>query len=145
VYLGLPQITSRVDPLDRFPEECYWSGPDEAPSGTSEDCHGALRDINGDSPFTQPPHKVVEVWLQVANEQRQLAGRGYDSSVVRVEGSSKAPGTDLINMQTTLIDMQIALIDLINMQISLIDLINIQNGLIDLSNMQISFIDLINM
>jgi len=45
-----------------------------------------LRDINGDSPFTQPPLKVVEVWLQVADKQRRLAGRGYDGRVVRTEG-----------------------------------------------------------
>ena len=46
----------------------------------------ALRDINGDSPFAQPPLKVVEVGLQVADEQRRLAGRGYDCRVIRVEG-----------------------------------------------------------
>jgi len=83
---GHPQITSSVDPFDWFPEECYWSGLNKAPSGTREDYHGALRDINGDSPFTQPPLKVVEVWLQVADKQRRLAGRGYDGRVVSVEG-----------------------------------------------------------
>jgi len=62
------------------------SGLDEAPSGTREDYRSALRDINGDSPFTQPPLKVVEVLLQVADKQRRLAGRGYDGRVVRVEG-----------------------------------------------------------
>ena len=40
---------SYVDPLDWFPEEYYWSGLDEAPSGTREDYRGALRDINVDS------------------------------------------------------------------------------------------------
>jgi len=34
---------------------------DKAPSGTLEDYHGALRDINGDSPFIQPQLEVVEV------------------------------------------------------------------------------------
>jgi len=77
---------SCVDPFDCFPEECYWSGLDKAPSGTREDYRGALRDINGNSPFTQPPLKVVEVWLQVADKQGRLAGRGYDGRVVRVEG-----------------------------------------------------------
>jgi hypothetical protein len=71
--------------LDWFTEECYWSGLDETPSGTREYYRGALRDINGDSPFTQPPLKFVEVGLQVADEQRLLAGRGYDGRVVRVE------------------------------------------------------------
>ena len=81
---------SCVDPLDWFPEECYWSGLDEAPSGTRDYYRGALRDINplnaelnpichlrallgahhifhvsrlrvnGDSPFTQPPLKIFE-------------------------------------------------------------------------------------
>jgi hypothetical protein len=61
VYLGHLQITSCVDPFDWFPKECSWSVLDEAPSGTREDYHGALRDINGDSPFTEPPLRVVEV------------------------------------------------------------------------------------
>ena len=86
MYLGSPPEKSGVDPFDWFPEECYWSGLDEASSGTREDYHGVLRDINGDFPFTQPPLKVVEVWLQVADKQRRLAGPGYDGSIVRVEG-----------------------------------------------------------
>jgi len=64
VYLGLsppPQIMSSVDQFDWFTEECYWSGLDKAPFGTREGYRGALRDINGDSPFTQPPLKVVEI------------------------------------------------------------------------------------
>jgi len=61
-------------------------GLDEVPSGTREDYRGALSDINGDSPVSQPPLKVVEVRLQVAEKQRRLAGRGYDGRVVRVEG-----------------------------------------------------------
>ena len=64
-----------------FLEECYWSGLVETPSGTRVDYRRALRDINGDSPFTQPPLKIVEVRLQVADEQRRLAGRGYDGRV----------------------------------------------------------------
>jgi hypothetical protein len=63
--------------LDWFPKESYWSGLDKAPSSTREDYRGA-GDIHGDSPFTQPSLKVVEVGLQVADEQRRLAGRGYD-------------------------------------------------------------------
>ena len=51
----------------------------------SEDCSGALGNINGGSPFTQPPLKVVDLLLQVADEQRRLAGRSYDGRVVRVE------------------------------------------------------------
>jgi len=56
------------------------------PSGRREDDRGALRDINGDSPFTQQPLKFVEVLLQVADKQRRLAGRRYDGRVFRVEG-----------------------------------------------------------
>jgi len=52
---------SSVELYDWFTEECYWSALDKAPSGTREDYRGAFRDINGDSPFTQPPMKVVEV------------------------------------------------------------------------------------
>jgi len=50
-----------VNPLDWFPKEGYCSELGEAPSLTREDYRGALRDINGDSPFTQPPLKVVEL------------------------------------------------------------------------------------
>ena len=78
---------SSVEPFDWFPEECFnWSGLDEAPSGTREDYRGALRDINGDSPFVQPPLKVIEIRLQVADKQRRFARRGYDGCIVRVEG-----------------------------------------------------------
>ena len=77
---------SSVDPFDWFPEECYWSGLDEALSGTCEDYRGALRHINGDSPFAQPPLKIVEVGFQVADKQCRLARLGYDGRVVRVEG-----------------------------------------------------------
>jgi len=56
-----PQIMSCLDPLDWFPEECYWSGLDEVPSSTCENLRGALEDINGESPFTQPQLKI-EVW-----------------------------------------------------------------------------------
>jgi hypothetical protein len=51
---------SCVNPLVWFPEECYWSGLDETPSSMRED-YRALENINGDSPFAQPPLKVVEV------------------------------------------------------------------------------------
>jgi hypothetical protein len=59
--------------LDWFREECYWSGLDEAPSGTREYYRAALGNIYGDSPLAQPPLKVIEVGLQVADEQRRLA------------------------------------------------------------------------
>jgi len=48
----------------------------------------ALRNINGDSQFAQLSLKVVGVGLQVADEQRRLAGRGYDGRVIRVKGYS---------------------------------------------------------
>jgi len=31
--------------LERIPEDCYWSGLDEAPSSTREDFRGAFTDI----------------------------------------------------------------------------------------------------
>jgi len=54
-------MTSSVDPFDRFLEDCYLSRLDKAPCGTHEDYRGALRHINGNSPFTQSPLKAVEV------------------------------------------------------------------------------------
>jgi hypothetical protein len=59
---------------------------DEAPSGKREDYLGALRHINGDSLFGQPPLKFVALCLEVADKQRRLAGRAYDGRVFRVEG-----------------------------------------------------------
>jgi hypothetical protein len=44
-----------------------------------------LETLMCDSPFTQPLLKVVEEWLQVTDEQRRLAGRGYDGLFVHVE------------------------------------------------------------
>jgi hypothetical protein len=61
-------------------------GLDKAQFGTRRNYLRALRDINGDPPFIQPPLKFVEIWLQVADKQRRLAGRVNDGRVVRVEG-----------------------------------------------------------
>ena len=61
MYLEPFQITSNIDPFDCFPEQCYWSGLDEAPAGTREDYRGVLRDIIGDSPFIQLQSKVLEL------------------------------------------------------------------------------------
>jgi len=58
-----PQIKSSLDPFIWFPEECYRSGLNQAPSSTREDNRGAFGNINGDSPFTQPPLKIVEVCM----------------------------------------------------------------------------------
>jgi len=74
---------SCVDQFDWFPKSVTGRGLDEAASGTREDYRGSLREINGDSPLTQPQLKV-EVWIRVAD--KQLAGRGYDGCVVRAEG-----------------------------------------------------------
>jgi hypothetical protein len=72
--------------LDWFAEESYWSGLNDAATGSREDHRGALRDVDGNSPYTQPPLKVTEIGLQVADEQRRLAGRGYDGRTIRVNG-----------------------------------------------------------
>jgi hypothetical protein len=61
---------SCVDEFDWFPEVCCWPGLHEASSGTREDNRGALRNIDGDSTFTQPPLKVIEVRFQVADEKQ---------------------------------------------------------------------------
>jgi hypothetical protein len=72
--------------LDWFPEECYWSELEEAPSDTRQYYRADLGNIYGDSPFAQTPLLVVEVGLQVSDEQRRLAGRGYDCRVIILEG-----------------------------------------------------------
>ena len=59
---------------------------DEEQSGTREYHRAALWNIYGDYPIAQPPLKVVEIGLHVADEQRRLAGRGYDCRIIRVKG-----------------------------------------------------------
>jgi len=61
VYLGLPPDNESCRPIRLVPEECYRSKLNEAPSSMREDDRGALGNINGDSPFTQAPLKIVEV------------------------------------------------------------------------------------
>jgi len=58
---GSPPDTELFQPIGLAPEKCYWSGMDEEPFGTREDYRGALRDIDGDSPFTHPPLKIIKV------------------------------------------------------------------------------------
>jgi hypothetical protein len=85
-------------PIGLAPEKCYWSMMNGLPSG-SHDVHlVAPWNIDGDSPLTQPPIKVYEVWLQVAYEQRRLAVRGYVASVVRVEGQPNVVRIGFISM-----------------------------------------------
>jgi len=72
--------------LDWFTEQCYCSGLDEALSGLREDYGSARRNINGSSPFTQVPLKIVEIRLHVHEEQRRVAGRVYDGRINRIEG-----------------------------------------------------------
>jgi len=60
VYLGLPQITSCVDLLDWFPKSATGQGWMKHRPARAK-IIPVLLDINGDSPFTQPPMKVVEV------------------------------------------------------------------------------------
>jgi hypothetical protein len=72
--------------LDWFPEEGCWSELDESQSGTREYYRTALGNIYDDYTFAQPPLKVVEVGLRVADEQRRLAVRGYEIRVIRLKG-----------------------------------------------------------
>jgi hypothetical protein len=72
--------------LDWLSEEGDWSVLNESATGSREDHRGALRNADGDSLFTQPPLKVAEVRVQIADEQRRLAGRGYDGRIIRVKG-----------------------------------------------------------
>jgi len=59
---------------------------DKEPSVTREAYGGALRENKSDSPFTQPPLKAVQLYLQEAEKQHRHAGCGYDGGVVRIEG-----------------------------------------------------------
>jgi hypothetical protein len=75
-------VNEVCQPFDSFPKVS--SVLNKAPAGTRKDDRGVLETLMAIT-FTQPPLKIVEVLLQVANKQRRLAGRGYDGRVVRVE------------------------------------------------------------
>jgi hypothetical protein len=51
---GNSKITGGVDPMDWLSEEMYCSGVLDRPTGLGEEHSRALRDIDSDSPFTQP-------------------------------------------------------------------------------------------
>jgi len=61
------EITGVIDPLHWPPEELNRSGFRNAPIGLGEEHRGAIRDIDGDPPFTQPPLSVTAVRLQVSD------------------------------------------------------------------------------
>ena len=65
---------------------------DDVQSRMREVYRGALRDINGDSPFTDPPLKIVQVRLNVPEKQHRLVGSGYVGSVDRGEGQINVVG-----------------------------------------------------
>ena len=65
VYRVSPQDNGCHRPFDWLPEELYCSWFRDAPVGLVEEHGGALRDINGDPPFTQPPLYVAKIGLQV--------------------------------------------------------------------------------
>ena len=89
---GHTKITGVVDPLDLLPEELYCSGFWDAPAGFGEEHRGALRDIDGDPPFTQSPFEVAEISLQVFDEEHWLTRRGYDGRIVRIKSQLGVEG-----------------------------------------------------
>jgi hypothetical protein len=98
---GNSKITGDVDTFDWLPEELYCSGVLDAPTGLGEQHRGALRDIDGDPPFTQPTFKVAEISLQVFDEERWLR-RGYDGRIVRIESQLDVAGRrgHIVHIQT---------------------------------------------
>ena len=79
--VGHVKITGGIDPMDWLPEDL--TGRD-MPTSLSKKHRGALRD-NGNHPFSQPLLLFAEVYLLVFDEQRWLAGHGYDRRVICVE------------------------------------------------------------
>jgi hypothetical protein len=70
----------------------YCSGVLDTPNGLGEEHSRALRDIDGDSLFTQPPFEVAKISLQVYDEECQLTRRGYDGRIVRIESQTDVAG-----------------------------------------------------
>ena len=69
-----------LNPFDWFPQEFTGLGLDKRRPADAKIISVLLETIS------QPPVNIVEVRLQVAVEQSQLAGPGCDSRVVRAEG-----------------------------------------------------------
>jgi hypothetical protein len=61
-----------------------------------------MRNFDGDRPFSQPPLQVAEIWLHVVDQQRWLAGRGYDGRVIRVGSQLNLAGRrrNIVDVQT---------------------------------------------
>ena len=76
---------ARATPPDWLPEELKWSWFQDSPTALGKQHGGALRDINSDSPFSQPQYKFTEICPQVSDKQRSLMGRGYSGRVVRIK------------------------------------------------------------
>jgi len=84
VYVGLLPDFEMFRPIGFAAWKILLVGLDEVSSGPCENYHGALWDIFGDSPFTQPTLKEIELGLQVADEQSRLALSGYDGRDIHV-------------------------------------------------------------
>jgi hypothetical protein len=82
---GHSKITRGIDPKDWLTEELNWSRFVDSLAGLCEEHRGNFRDVDGDPPVSQPPLWVTEILLQVGDEQRWLAGRGYEGRVIRLE------------------------------------------------------------
>jgi hypothetical protein len=74
--------------LDWLYEEGQWSRLNEAVIGSRKHHRGVLRNADGDSPFNEPPFNVAEVVVLLADEQRRMAGRGYDGRIIGEKANS---------------------------------------------------------
>ena len=86
------KVTCFIDPFDWLPEELYCSGFRDSPTGLGEKYGRALRNVNSDPPFPQPPLQAAELGLQVFDEKRGLTGRGYDGRIIRIESQLHVAG-----------------------------------------------------
>ena len=84
---------STVTPRERV-VSTHWIGSPKSVIGRGRMKYSPVRakifaeyvETTGESPITQSPLELFEVRFQLADKQRQLAGRGYGGRVVRVEG-----------------------------------------------------------
>jgi hypothetical protein len=82
--LGHLYIADCLDPLYWLSQKLHWPGLSDASRGLGKEQSCAIWDLDCDPPIPKPVLQFTEVGLQITDEKRLMAGRGYDSRIIRV-------------------------------------------------------------
>jgi hypothetical protein len=73
-----------LHPLNWLTEKLHWPGLSGASRGLGKEHGRAVSDVDSDPPAPKPELQSTEVGLQITDEERRIARRGYDGRTVRV-------------------------------------------------------------